>query len=539
MNKKTILLLLCLMCTVLMNAQLSFVLGDEEQFNRYNTLKLFNNSFTDESFGVNVIDQNVEHLNFEACKRAKGNKTGEAFYNLAMCYFKGIGTKINYKDAYKNFLKAAEKGYTRGMNAVGECLCKGLGCNADMSSALKWFQKSASSGDYTGMYLIGKYIQLQGRESEAKEMFEASKLGNENSMMEICKAVSPFEAITMLVDTYSKGDETSSKISSRILKDLAVGLENNPNNAYPMALRLLADYCYLYQSYDNGFKLYQQAAQLGDEPSKYAMFLAKLSGLGTNKDSNTALGFLNQCNTPIAQKTISLFSRNRGKTLSQIVSSLTAQQLNDYDWRVFALPMLSEKTPSAYFVLGYYTEKGIGFKQNYSKAIEYYTKSANNGFAPAQTRLGLCYDMGYTGAVEPVKAFEWYRKAAEQGYADAQCNLGYCYSSGNGVKVNQQQALNWYRKAADQNNVVAQYNVALAYDEGLGVKQDLSKAIEWYTKASNQGYAPAQSNLGYYYVKGIGVAANVSKGVELLRKAARQDNEKAKNILYDMGLDWF
>ena len=31
------------------------------------------------------------------------------------------------------------------------------------------------------------------------------------------------------------------------------------------------------------------------------------------------------------------------------------------------------------------------------------------------------------------KAVKWYTKSAEQGYADAQCNLGYMYSHGEGV----------------------------------------------------------------------------------------------------------
>ena len=343
----------------------------------------------------------------------------------------------------------------------------------------------------------------------------------------------------MLVMDYQRGDETTSPICLRILKDVAVGLGNDSEMAYPMALRLCADYICERGMFDSAFSFYQQAAQQGDEPAKYALYLAAASGLGTAKDNAAALDYLNQCYSPAAQKTMGLLNRYRGRSLSQIVSSMTAQDLNDYDWRVFALPLLHEQSPSAHFVLGYYTEKGIGFEQNYGNAIEHYTIAANKGYAPAQTRLGLCYDLGYTGSANPAKAAELYRKAADQGYADAQCNMGYCYANGIGVKVNQQQAFAWYKKAADQNNVVGQYNVGLAYDDGVGVKQDQSKAVEWYTKAANQGYAPAQANLGFCYLHGRGVARDEVKAAELLRKAARQDNEKAKNLLYDLGLDWF
>ena len=42
------------------------------------------------------------------------------------------------------------------------------------------------------------------------------------------------------------------------------------------------------------------------------------------------------------------------------------------------------------------------------------------------------------------KAVEWYKKAAEQGYANAQSNLGWCYESGIGVGKDEQKAVEWY-----------------------------------------------------------------------------------------------
>jgi len=54
------------------------------------------------------------------------------------------------------------------------------------------------------------------------------------------------------------------------------------------------------------------------------------------------------------------------------------------------------------------------------------------------------------------KALYWFRKAAEQGYAKAQYNLGLCYKNGWGVRKNITEAKKWFRKAAEQGLETAQ-----------------------------------------------------------------------------------
>jgi hypothetical protein len=44
------------------------------------------------------------------------------------------------------------------------------------------------------------------------------------------------------------------------------------------------------------------------------------------------------------------------------------------------------------------------------------------------------------------QAASWYQKAAEQGYAKAQSNLGIAYAFGKGVLKDDKQAVYWYPK---------------------------------------------------------------------------------------------
>ena len=62
------------------------------------------------------------------------------------------------------------------------------------------------------------------------------------------------------------------------------------------------------------------------------------------------------------------------------------------------------------------------------------------------------------------KAIDWYTKSAEQGYAKAQYNLGWMYDNGRGVPQDDKQAVYWYTKSAEQGFAVAQYNLGWMYD---------------------------------------------------------------------------
>ena len=82
---------------------------------------------------------------------------------------------------------------------------------------------------------------------------------------------------------------------------------------------------------------------------------------------------------------------------------------------------------------------------------------------------------------------EWYTKSAEQGYAHGQCNLGYMYKNGFGVTKDYKKAVECYTKLAEQGYAPGQYNLGVMYENGHGVTKDLKKAVEWYTKAAEQG----------------------------------------------------
>ena len=113
----------------------------------------------------------------------------------------------------------------------------------------------------------------------------------------------------------------------------------------------------------------------------------------------------------------------------------------------------------------------------------------------AQRNLGHLYRMGLGVKQDFAKAADWYRKAAELGLARAQANLANMYLRGQGVEKDAAAAARWFNEAAQQGHTISQYNLGLIYEHGLGTDADDVEAVKWYYLASKGGHAKALSKL--------------------------------------------
>jgi TPR repeat protein len=140
-----------------------------------------------------------------------------------------------------------------------------------------------------------------------------------------------------------------------------------------------------------------------------------------------------------------------------------------------------------------------------------------------QYALGYMYAHGWGVPQDYSEAMHWYRKAADQEYAPAEYALAFSYSQGHGMLsfcTQATQALRWCRKAADQGYPIAQHDLGLRYSRGEGVRQDYAEAARWYRNAADQGYAMAQKDLGLLFANGQGVARDYVRGYMWISLAA-------------------
>ncbi len=130
------------------------------------------------------------------------------------------------------------------------------------------------------------------------------------------------------------------------------------------------------------------------------------------------------------------------------------------------------------------------------------TALADNGYAPAQFRLGLLYRLGLGVTRHPYRAAYWFDKAARQNDVGGQYGLAQAYQRGDGVPKSPELAFQWFYRLAERGYAPAQYQVALAYAEGQGVNRDDLAAVQWLKRAATGAHLDAARRLAHAYRNG-------------------------------------
>ena len=155
------------------------------------------------------------------------------------------------------------------------------------------------------------------------------------------------------------------------------------------------------------------------------------------------------------------------------------------------------RTPQQMYDRGMNLISGAGVSRNEVDAVTYFRRSAEAGYAPAQTVLGYLYETGQVVENDPRVALDWYKKAATQGDLPAQWVLGRMYLDGEGVLRDRNQAMEWLRKAGERGDPFASLLMAEAVEQ-----LDAPGALPWYRQAAEQGLPEAQTRLGRLLASG-------------------------------------
>jgi len=177
---------------------------------------------------------------------------------------------------------------------------------------------------------------------------------------------------------------------------------------------------------------------------------------------------------------------------------------------------------------------GIVKTKDLEKAVEWYRKAAEQGFAPAQCDLGLRYLKGEGGVSRNLdEGFQLFEKAAEQKYPLAYMYLYSCYTNGHGTRVNRDIGDSYFEKALDGRLPEAQYALGMNY---LTAEANGTLIVNSFRIPALRGHAGAQCQMGNCYYYGIGgLGRNLQEAVKWWRKAAEQDNASAKARLAQLG----
>jgi TPR repeat protein len=122
------------------------------------------------------------------------------------------------------------------------------------------------------------------------------------------------------------------------------------------------------------------------------------------------------------------------------------------------------------------------------EVFEQYARAAELGHPIAQYNLAMMYSNGESVNVDYQQSVYWFNKSADQGFPPAQHRLGEMYYFGRGgVSRDISRAVSLFLLAAKQNDPDAQMNLAMLYGTGEGVPADTYEAFRWLEKANALG----------------------------------------------------
>lgn len=172
-----------------------------------------------------------------------------------------------------------------------------------------------------------------------------------------------------------------------------------------------------------------------------------------------------------------------------------AKYLFDRDEKSIAVVWLTEANNQgsleAEYLLGQLYEKGDGVAQDFEQSRYFFGKAADQGYAPAQYRLGKMLinaefddpEMDATSDRDLQKKITrgvaLLRKSADSGYAPSQYEMGLLALNGTMTEKSPLQAFSYFKKAADLGVAAAAYMTATCYTSGIGTAINTESARQY------------------------------------------------------------
>ena len=193
------------------------------------------------------------------------------------------------------------------------------------------------------------------------------------------------------------------------------------------------------ENHKNGLYWLTQSANQGHSESMFEIGRKYESGIGVEKNYNTALSYYkNAFNNGYEKAKVSI---NRlDKKISeqkQTEAKEKEEQLKRYriieknqknishNWTLQeTIRYCNEGNPEAQYKIGIYYCLGIkGFKEDYQKGIQFLNASAQKGYPDAYYELGRKYESGTGVPKDNAKALFYYQKALSLGYENAASSI--------------------------------------------------------------------------------------------------------------------
>lgn len=332
-------------------------------------------------------------------------------YRIGKMFCYGLGTEQDYEKAFEWFERSAKQKNKFAQFSLANLYYYGSGIEKDLSQAFLWYQKSSSQGQPYAAYSIAqmyRYGEYVTKDNDTAQRYYQQALSGflkiENNDM------ANDDLFYKLGQMFKLGLGTNSDVTKAIEYFRRSAEMNNKNGLFEYGKALLIGE-HIPQNTDSAVKLLEKAVKLKNSNAKRFLALEYISGEHLEQDIEKGIALLTEC----ADSGDVIASYRLGKIYLQ--GEIMFQNLDKAERYL----LLAEDNEYVQYALAklYLQEE----KYDIQKAVNYFENCADKNHW-ASYQLGRIYLFGAEGFTkDKEQAIEWFTKSANDGNEYAQAML--------------------------------------------------------------------------------------------------------------------
>ena len=332
-------------------------------------------------------------------------------YRIGKMFCYGLGTEQDYEKAFEWFERSAKQKNKFAQFSLANLYYYGSGIEKDLSQAFLWYQRSSSQGQPYAAYSIAqmyRYGEYVTKDNDTAQRYYKQALSGflkiENDDM------ANDDLFYKLGQMFKLGLGTDSDVTKAIEYFKRSAEMNNKNGFFEYGKALLTGE-HIPQDTDSAVKLLEKAVKLKNSNAKRFLALEYISGEHLEQDFEKGIALLTEC----ADSGDVIASYRLGKIYLQ--GEIMPQNLDKAEKYL----LLAEDSEYAQYALAklYLQEE----KYDIQKAVNYFENCADKNHW-ASYQLGRIYLFGAEGFTkDKEQAIEWFTKSANDGNEYAQAML--------------------------------------------------------------------------------------------------------------------
>jgi TPR repeat protein len=345
-------------------------------------------------------------------------------YRIGKMFCYGLGTEQDYEKAFEWFERSAKQKNKFAQFSLANLYYYGSGVKKDLSQAFLWYQRSSSQGQPYAAYSIAqmyRYGEYVTKDNDTAQRYYKQAL---SGFLKIeSDDMANDDLFYKLGQMFKIGLGTDSDVTKAIEYFRRSAEMNNKNGLFEYGKALLIGE-HIPQNTDSAVKLLEKAVKLKNRNAKRFLALEYISGEHLEQDIEKGIALLTEC----ADSGDVIACYRLGKIYLQ--GEIMPQNLDKAE-KYLLLAEDSEYTQYALAKL-YLQEE----KYDIQKAVNYFENcAAKNHWASYQ--LGRIYLFGAKDIErDKEKAIEWFTKSANDGNEYAQAMLDNISKFENDLLVN-------------------------------------------------------------------------------------------------------